>query len=78
MQSVGEPYTETEFQRWYSIDHKFWEDWQEGLIELPENLKSETGKKSETFLNWLRAQRVLIYFNNQITKRKRNRNKQRI
>ncbi len=67
MQSVGEPYTETEFQRWYSIDHKFWEDWQEGLIELPENLKSETGKKSETFLNWLRAQRVLIYFNNQIT-----------
>ena len=30
MQSVGEPYTETEFQRWYSIDHKFWEDWQEG------------------------------------------------
>jgi len=67
MQSVGEPYTETEFQRWYSIDHKFREDWQEGLIELPENLKSETGKKSETFLNWLRAQRVLIYFNNQIT-----------
>lgn len=67
IQSVDEPYTETGFQRWYSIDRKFWEDWQEGLIELPENLKSETGKKSETFLNWLRAQRVLIYFNNQIT-----------
>lgn len=67
IKSIGEPYTETGFQRWYSIDRKFWEDWQEGLIELPENLKSETGKKSETFLNWLRAQRVLIYFNNQIT-----------
>jgi len=67
IKSIGESYTETGFKRWYSIDRKFWEDWQEGLIELPENLKSETGKKSETFLNWLRAQRVLIYFNNQIT-----------
>ena len=67
IKSIGESYTETGFKRWYSIDRKFWKDWQEGLIELPENLKSETGKKSETFLNWLRAQRVLIYFNNQIT-----------
>lgn len=67
IESIGERYTETGFQRWYSIDCKFWEDWQEGLIELPENLKNETGKKSEAFLNWLRAQRVLIYFNNQIT-----------
>lgn len=67
IKSVGESYTETGFQRWYSIDHKFWEDWQEGLIELPENLKNKTGKKSETFLNWLRAQRILIYFNHQIS-----------
>ncbi len=67
IKSIGESYTETGFKRWYSIDRKFWKDWQEGLIELPENLKSETGKKSETFLNWLRAQRVLIYFNSQIT-----------
>ena len=28
---------------------------------------NETGKKSEEFLNWLRAQRVLIYFNNQVS-----------
>ena len=67
IESVGESYTEPSFKKWYSIDRKFWEDWQEGLIELPENLRNETGKKSETFLNWLRAQRVLIYFDNQIS-----------
>lgn len=67
IESVGESYTEPGFKKWYSIDRKFWEDWQEGLIELPKNLRNETGKKSETFLNWLRAQRVLIYFDNQIS-----------
>ena len=66
MEYVGDEYSEDEFKRWYEIDKKFWKDWQDGLIELPEHLKNETGKKSEEFLNWLRAQRILIYFNNQI------------
>lgn len=67
VESMGEKYTDIGFDRWYNIDKKFWEDRQAGLIEIPEHLKHETGKKSEEFLNWLRAQRVLIYFNNSIT-----------
>lgn len=62
-----EIYDDEKFKRWYDIDKKFWENWQDGLIELPEHLKSETGKKSEEFLNWVRGQRVLIYFNNEIS-----------
>ncbi len=64
--SIGEADSEEGFKRWYEIDKKFWKDRQDGLIELPAHLKNETGKKSEEFLDWLRAQRVLIYFDNQI------------
>lgn len=64
IESVGNEYSEEEFNRWYEIDNKFWKDWQDGLIELPSHLRNETGKKSDEFLNWLRAQRVLIYFDN--------------
>ena len=60
-------YNEDNFKRWYEIDRQFWKDWQDGKIELPEHLKSETGKKSEDFLNWLRSQRFLIYFNYNIS-----------
>lgn len=66
IESKNELYTEKSFLRWYEIDKKFWKDWQDGLIELPDNLKDETGKKSDEFLDWLRAQRVLIYFKNLI------------
>lgn len=65
--SVGEKYSEDGFKRWYKIDRNFWKDWQDGFIELPKHLKNETGKKSDEFLNWLRAQRILIYFDNQIS-----------
>lgn len=67
VKSKNEEYSENNFKRWYNIDKEFWKDWQDGLIELPENLRNETGKKSDEFLNWLRAQRVLIYFNNKIS-----------
>lgn len=63
----NEKYSNDSFRVWYKIDKQFWKDWQDGLIELPKHLKSETGKKSDEFLNWLRAQRVLIYFNNEIS-----------
>lgn len=59
-------YSDDKFIKWYNIDKKFWKDWQNELIELPDNLKHETGKKSEYFLDWVRAQRFLIYFNNSI------------
>ena len=67
IEQKNEKYSDNSFTVWYEIDKKFWKDWQDGLIELPEHLKNETGKKSDEFLNWLRAQRVLIYFNNEIS-----------
>lgn len=63
----NQKYSDEAFERWYQIDKKFWKDWQDGLIELPDEYKIETGKKSEAFLNWVRSQRVLIYFNNDIS-----------
>ncbi len=67
VEAIGKDYLEDEFKRWYEVDKKFWKDWQDGLIELPAHLKNETGKKSKEFLDWLRAQRVLIYFDNRIS-----------
>lgn len=67
VQSRNERYNEEDFIRWYKIDKQFWNDWQDGKITIPEQLKNETGKKSDKFLNWLRAQRVLIYFNSKVT-----------
>ena len=63
----NENYSDNDFKRWYRLDKQFWKNWQDGLIELPEQLKNETGKKSDKFLNWLRAQRVLLYYNNKIS-----------
>ncbi len=37
IESVGEKYSEEGFKKWYQIDKKFWKDWQDGLIELPEH-----------------------------------------
>jgi len=67
IESKSEEYNEEDFIRWYEIDKKFWKDWQDGKIILPEYFKNETGKKSDKFLNWVRAQRFLIYFNNEIS-----------
>lgn len=63
----GLDYSDADFDRWYEIDIKFWIDWQDGKIELPEYLAHETGKKSAKFLDWARSQRVLIYFNDSIS-----------
>jgi Predicted hydrolase (HAD superfamily) len=67
VEKQNEIYTDEKFIKWYQIDNKFWKEWQDGLIELPEEFKSETGEKSDGFLNWLRAQRALIYFDYSIT-----------
>lgn len=61
------PYSEEEFLRWYKIDKNFWRDWQDGKIEVPKKYKLETGKKSDEFLDWLRSQRVLRFFRNQVS-----------
>lgn len=67
LEAENKVYSGHEFERWYEIDRRFWTDWQDGLIELPNKFKSETGKKTDDFLDWVRAQRVLIYFNNSIS-----------
>jgi len=67
IEKQNETYTDAKFKKWYEIDKKFWNDVQDRLIELPEHLKNETGKKSKEYLDWLRGQRVLIYFNNTIS-----------
>lgn len=67
MKAVGKDYSESGFERWLEVDKKFWQDRQNGLIEVPDDLKHEVGKKSERYLSWLRAQRFLIYFNNEIS-----------
>lgn len=66
VESSGVAYSGKEFERWYEIDKKFWHDWQDGLIELPEEFRHETGKKSDDYLDWVRAQRVLLFFGDEI------------
>lgn len=51
IEECNEEYSDRDFYRWYEIDKKFWKDWQDGIIKLPEQLTIETGKKSEEFLN---------------------------
>ena len=63
----GAVYSEEAFDRWYRIDRQFWNDWQDGLIDLPEKFQFEAGKKSDEFLDWVRSQRVLIYFNQSVS-----------
>jgi FMN phosphatase YigB (HAD superfamily) len=67
LEKRNETYTNEKFQRRYEIDKKFWKDWQDGKITLPAKYQQETGKKSKGFLNRLRAQRILIYFNNTVS-----------
>lgn len=67
VEAKNEIYSEENFIKWYEIDKKFWKDHQDGLIKLPKEFEKETGKKSDKFLDWLRAQRVLIYYNNEIS-----------
>lgn len=67
LKASNELSSEDKFSRWYNIDKQFWIDWQDGLIEIPEQLKHETGKKSDEFLDWVRSQRVLHYFDNSVS-----------
>ena len=62
-----EIYSDIDFEKWYKIDKQFWKDRQDNLIKIPDKFKYEVGKRSEEFLNWLRAQRFLIYYDNKIT-----------
>lgn len=70
LKASNELFSEEKFSRWYNLDKQFWIDWQDGLIEIPEKLKNETGKKSDEFLDWVRSQRILLYFDNSVSPEK--------
>lgn len=67
LSEADESFSEDAFNRWYELDRQFWVDWQDGAINIPDHLRHETGKKSDQFLDWVRSQRVLMYFDNSIT-----------
>lgn len=67
LEKAGHQYTESDFERWHALDKKYWEDWQDKLIQIPDDLKHETGKKSKKFTDWVRSNRFLIYFDNSIS-----------
>lgn len=70
LERSGQLYTDSDFERLYAIDKEFWVNWQDGLIDIPKKLRHETNVKSQAFLDWVRSQRFLIYFNNRITEQR--------
>ena len=67
LEQQGEIYDVEKFERWHKMDKKFWEDCQDGLIELPEHFKDEKGNRTQEGSCYLRGKRVLNYFNNTIS-----------
>ncbi len=67
LNEMNEEYTEEKFNRWYEIDIKFWLDRQNGKFVVPDEYKEEEKLKSKKFLDWIRAQRLLIYYDNKIS-----------
>jgi len=67
MEHQNAPHEEENFMKRYHLDRDFRRDRQNWLITLPEDLREETGKKSDRFLDWLRAQRFLMYFDHTIS-----------
>lgn len=70
LEAQNAPYSEANFQRYWDIDVKFWHDYQDGKIKLPEKFAKETGKKSDAFLDYLRSRRVMTYFHNSLTEKR--------
>lgn len=61
-------YSDEEFERWYRIDRKFWSDWRNGLVAIPERFsKEDQYNKSDEYHDWIRAQRLIIFFDNKIS-----------
>lgn len=60
---MGDTYTDEKFNRWNKLDKQFWIDRQEGKIIVPD----EYIEPVETKVKWIRSQRYILYFNNNIT-----------
>ena len=63
VESVGESYTEESFRRWYDLDKKFWLDFHDNKINVPE----EYQHPQELFVQYVRSLRYYMYFDGRIT-----------
>lgn len=59
---IGEPYTDTGFDRWYNLDKQFWIDFHDNKIIVPEEYKDT----QEHFVQYVRSLRYINYFNSRI------------
>ena len=60
---MGDTYSDDKFNRWSNLDKQFWIDRKDGKIIVPEEYKEPLEKK----VRWIRSQRYILYFNNDIT-----------
>lgn len=67
LKNLGETYSEEKFNRWYEIDNNFWHDWMKELIEIPEKYRGPVPLKNKECINWVRAQRFIIYSNGSLS-----------
>jgi len=63
LNAMNEEYTEEKNNRFNQIDHRFWNDWKNELIIIPDEYKAPR----EKMVRWATAQRFLIYFENTIS-----------
>ncbi len=63
LEYMNDTYTEDKFNRWYDLDKQFWIDRQNGKIIVPDEYKEPV----ETKTRWVRSQRYILYFNNEIS-----------
>lgn len=63
VESVGETYTEEGFRRWYELDKKFWLDFHDNKISVPEEYR----QPQELFVKYVRSLRYQIFFEGRIT-----------
>lgn len=63
LNDMKDTYADEKFDRWYEIDKNFWLDRQNGKIVVPKEYENPR----ELMVSWTRAQRFIIYFNNEIS-----------
>lgn len=60
---MGDTYSDEKFNRWSNLDKQFWIDRQDGKIIVPDEYNEPVEKK----VKWIRSQRYILYFNNNIS-----------
>ena len=63
IESFGLIYTDEGFKKWYELDKKFWVDFHNNKIEVPEEYR----ESQELFVKFVRSKRYQLYFENKIS-----------